>query len=742
MKKHITLILAIIATLCLSMFFVACGEPENNNPTPEAPSVTVDINKSNVNMILGTTENLTAMYTTKDGYTLSWSSSDSSIVTVNGGKLEAMKQGNVTVTATYSNGTETVSDTCNVAVTLGNFAPVFCIENNTLDSWNVTKGESIEIVPYVYFNGMKFYDVTVTLESSNNDIVSFENNTITALAKGSANIQLAASWRGIEFNGKNAMGIDLKYNVFGNYEMSSNGETLKDIHIYTRESWGGKTYATTAAFDPVVRENNEVSTNPVEIVIANETIIKYSNEGYLYTTGEGFGETTITLNWTSSDGDPYTKIINAKVERPVDYFAETIEYFSAIDGVALYDADKDGAHLETTLADVLYGAGTDAVMVDGYQNYYNYANKSDIVADALTVTDNVVNGVFSHASGFQDVELTLGTNTEVWVVNIKSASKVFAQDNIDEFVPTFTTTVNEGKGYTLYLDGGVIDKYLYYTTNSRRQGYYTLCEDITGIETNGKNTGAMFAGNFDGRGHVISDITFTGYDDAKTETPDKSYSYWGGLFGTLKTIADAGITNQGAIIQNVAFTDVTFAAPNCSLLGYQSNGTSSGLPTIRNVFAQFNEQAEYQNWCSALFYMSQYLKMENVIVDYPVGDNYVLPTEFSYPTPTEKDPTATTSNNYGSLIARMDYTKYTKRQILSNVYVVSKVPLGFTNNGTDEELWKQDASNVTAEGFLQVPGTYRYNTYADMKAANNDYAGFTTDYWTIVDGLPVFNALA
>ena len=181
MKKHITLILAIIATLCMSMFFVACGNKDNgddNQSQESTTTISVELNKNALNMVLGTTDNLTAICTTADGYTLTWSTSDSSVVTVVDGKLEAMKQGNATITATYSNGTDTYTDTANVVVGLGGNAPVLCIENRNDDSaWNVLKGQSIEFVPYVYFNGMKFYDVEVTVVASTDGVASFENNT-------------------------------------------------------------------------------------------------------------------------------------------------------------------------------------------------------------------------------------------------------------------------------------------------------------------------------------------------------------------------------------------------------------------------------------------------------------------------------------------------------------------------------------------------------------------------------------
>ncbi len=743
MKKHISLILAIIATLCLSMFFVACGDNQGNNP-PDEPSstITVSLNKSNVSMILGSTDNLTAIYTTTDGYALTWSSSDSSVVSVNNGKLEAMKQGSATITASYSNGTDTYSDTANVTVGLGSNAPILCIENFTDSTWNVLKGEAIGFTPYVYFNGMKFYDVAVSVTASNDNIVSFENNTITGLSKGTVDLLIEGEWRGISFNGKNAMSVSLGLNVLSNYEMALNGEAVQDVQLYTRESWGGNTYVTSMAFVPTMKEDNVLSTSEVSVDIENEEVVSYSNGILSYV---GFGETKITLSWTSSTGEPYSRVITAFVDRPVDYFESTINYFSAADGAVLYDADGDGKHVETSLVDIIYGVDSDAVLVDAYQTYYNHATKSVIENDPIIVSGELLNGVFSHALGFQDVQLTLGTATEQYIVNVKSASKVFAQDNVDEFVPTFTTSLYQGVGYNQYNADGTTERYEYYwpryTTDPtkpadwRHRGYYTLCEDISGITSTGKNTGVLFGAHFDGAGHVISDITFLGKDGPASASG--AYQYRGGLFGTIKTIQDPGMPRASAIIENVAFTNVTFADDQCALLGYQANGTSGdGHPIVRNIYVEINEQAEYQDGCSVLFFNCQYLDMNNVVIDYPVGENYVLP---------ELGVGGDDTYVFGSFIARNDYAKKASTvQKLEDVYVISSVPLGHCKYDKSDtpELWNQDASNVTADGYMKVNGVYRYNTLAEMKAANNDYSTFLPEYWTIIDGIPVFNALA
>ena len=718
MKKHIYLVLAIIATLCLSMFFVACG-PEKEEQNPDT-SINVDINKSSVNMILGFTDNLKVVYDKTEGYSLTWSSSDDSIVSVKDGKLEALKQGTATITATYSNGTNSYSDTATVNVGLDGNVPVLCIENNIDEStWNILKGDSIEFVPYVYFMGVKFYDVDVTASIGNDSVISYSNNTITALGKGATNITIEGSWKGIDFNNKNAMSVSFDVNVLNNYQMYlNNGAVPATIDLYTRESWGGKTYNTSMPFTLSVTEQDVLSDKPIDISIANENVVSYNN-GVL--SQVAYGETEIALSWTSDSGDNVSKLINVRVQRPSTEFEKELEYFSAIDGVALYDIDNDGKVEETTLAQVFFGENTDKVILDGTQTYYNIATKSIIEDDVLTISDNTVNGVYTHNSGAMDVVLSLGTSTEIYVVNVKTYAKVFAQDNVDEFLPTFSTG-DANIGFNLYKDAGVVEKYqyyFYYSSTWRHQGYYILCEDLdmTGIICT-TSYSPEFAGTFDGAGHVISNLSFAG--GTKTAAA-------GGIFGRLRTVLD--LSNTGASINNVAFTNVNFNSSYCTVLGYYARGTSDAHAKVNNVYIQVNKQSTFQNHCCPAFYTTDYVDFTNVVIDYQVEDTY--------------DASSVAGPRYGSFNTFMKYTGK-KDQIVKDVFVISTLQLVYSPaNIEDFPLhYSQDAENTAVSGVTAVKGAYRYNTIDAMKSANNTYSTFSADYWTIKDGIPVWKALA
>ncbi len=714
MKKHITLFFMIIATLCLSMFFISCGEKEDK--------AKLTLNKTSVNMVLGFTDNVSASYNQLEGYSLTWSSSDDSIVTVNNGALEAMGLGNATVTATYSNGTDNYTANTNVTVSLGGYVPTLCLENYIdEDTWNIVKGDSVEFKPYVYFNGVKFYDVQVSIAAGNDAIFSYANNTITALDAGSTNIVLEGTWRGISFNGKNAMGISLGVNICNSFTLLLNdGAVVDEIKLYARDDWEGQALMTRMPFALSMLHNGVVSNVPVNVEIVDENVVAIENGNLVRT---GFGATQINLSWTSPDGEAYDKTIDVEIIRPIGYCNEVIPYFSAIDGVALYDINNDGKYEETTLAQILYGKNTDKVIIEATQTYYNDYTKSTITDDVLTVSNNTINGVYTHSTGMRDVTITLGTQTEIYVVNVKACAKVFAQDNIEEFYPTIAGTASSEVKFKWYQDGGVVGDYEYYYTHKddkQHRGYYTLCESLDFKDiTITASSSPKFAGMFDGNGYVISNLSFAG---------GSKLTAAGGLFGTLDCIRE--LTNTGVEIKNVAFTGVNFNSANCTVIGYRAVATSKTHVKLSNIYVQINKQDTYQNGCAPLFIESNFIYMNNVIVDYPIGSGYDIP-----------DLSDTDSNCLGSLIALMNKTG-TVNQKFNDVYVISSVILGHQGGKDAGALSSQDASNVVDTKYTKVAGAYRYETLDKMKDdKERDYTSFDNTFWSLTTGVPVWAKL-
>jgi formylglycine-generating enzyme required for sulfatase activity len=111
--KAIQRIVGIIAIVAIIGFsFAACEEKEDNPPPP--PVISVSLNKDSLFLFKDDQETLTATVTNTSNTAVSWSSSDTTKVTVADGVVTAVAIGTATITATTVDGGKTA--TCTVTV--------------------------------------------------------------------------------------------------------------------------------------------------------------------------------------------------------------------------------------------------------------------------------------------------------------------------------------------------------------------------------------------------------------------------------------------------------------------------------------------------------------------------------------------------------------------------------------------------------------------------------------------------
>ena len=111
---------------------------------------------------------------------VSWSSSDSNIVSVQGGKITALKSGTATITARTSNGK---TATCRVDVK--NIVPTSVSLNKT--SINLGVNETFQLIPTI--NPSNVSNKTVTWVSSNNSVATVDSNgNVKGIKSGTATI--------------------------------------------------------------------------------------------------------------------------------------------------------------------------------------------------------------------------------------------------------------------------------------------------------------------------------------------------------------------------------------------------------------------------------------------------------------------------------------------------------------------------------------------------------------------------
>lgn len=703
MKKLLTFILALIAIICLSTCFVACDKPDDNGGVTPPETVSISLNRVSANLVIGEKASLTA--TVKNGansYEVAWGSSDANVVSVEDGKLEAISTGVAEITATYTDGTNTCSAKSTITVGTGGMLPVLCFDNtaNEGSSYLLINGSNFSIKPYVLFNGMKFYDVEVQYTTSGENVVEFNGNEIQAVGVGEVKVNAVATWRGFTFDNKNLMSSSFDVKVQNDYLMLMNGGLTKDVLLYTKAESDGISYPTSMDFDLEMYVNGVASSNPIQVSIANNDIVTYS-DGVL--SKKAFGETTITLTWLSDDNVPFEKVITVNVERPVRTLSDKIDNFSSMDGMVLYAENEGDPHVETSLFDLIFDGETPQIL-DIFQTYHDNGAEIATTEEITFTQTGEINDVYNLASGKQEVVLTIGTNEELINVTVLSATKVFAQDNFDEFKPMF----NSSKKNT-------------------NKGYFILCENVSGITTGTRtqNKEDILAGVFDGQGYTMSNVTIIGL---------------AGLFGTF---SDTQVPGVRPGIKNLAIVDVTIDADpitsadegkvnikkwatnaRACVLAYSCKMSSkSKAVLLENIYIQMNPLDSYTDKVFPICYEMTYMEMKNVLIDYQVTDNFNIPVRGNN----------TDELAYGSLIANKNLAD-SKYGTFTDVYVISPIVLSSNEVGTSNSYC--DAENVGTSGATVIKGVRRYDDANAMKSdSTNNYANFSSQYWKVVGGM-------
>ena len=143
----------------------------------------VSLNKTSVTITEGETETLTATVAPADAtnQNVKWTSSDTSVVTVSGGKLTAVKPGTATITVT-ADGDKTA--TCAVTVKEADRSVKSVSLNKSSTTMKVGGTETLTAT----ITPSNAKNTNVTWTSSNTSIVTVSGGKLTALKKGSATI--------------------------------------------------------------------------------------------------------------------------------------------------------------------------------------------------------------------------------------------------------------------------------------------------------------------------------------------------------------------------------------------------------------------------------------------------------------------------------------------------------------------------------------------------------------------------
>ena len=330
MKKYITLILMAIATL-----LCACGPKEP--PVVAVQSVT--LSSTSLNLTEGDSQPLTATVAPSNATdaSVSWSTSNASVATVNAGTVSAVAPGSATITARAGD----KSATCAVTVV----ARVYPVESVTLSptSLNLTEGDSQSLTATV--SPSNATDPTVSWSTSDASVATVDAGTVTAVKPGSATITARAGDKSATCD------VTVVARVYPVVSVSLD-PTEKTIKV-------GDNFNLTFTIQPENATNKEVtwsSSAPTIASVENGVV-----------TGVAPGEAVITV--TTVDGS-HTATCAVKVTAPVIILVyDSAEWGDmwfqcAIQSTGEINADFPGVHAQTQME--FYGNKYYAFEVDAH----------------------------------------------------------------------------------------------------------------------------------------------------------------------------------------------------------------------------------------------------------------------------------------------------------------------------------------------------------------------------------------
>ena len=144
----------------------------------------VSLDKTSITLTEGDSQTLTATVSPSNATNknISWSSSNTSVATVNNGKVTAIKAGTATITVTTDDGGKTA--TCQVTVN----ARIYNVESVSLDKTSITLTEGDSETLTATVSPSNATNKNVIWKSSNTSVATVNNGVVTAIKAGTATI--------------------------------------------------------------------------------------------------------------------------------------------------------------------------------------------------------------------------------------------------------------------------------------------------------------------------------------------------------------------------------------------------------------------------------------------------------------------------------------------------------------------------------------------------------------------------
>ena len=536
MKRKLVMIAMAVLSVVIAFGIAACGDKPEPKP---APTVTLSETSLSLDKYACVTLNATTTGEADGG--IVWTASDDTIVSVDGGRIIALKAGSATITATYGE----ASATCSVTVSdAAGKTPTLKVAKTYTQ---IFKDGTYTIEPKLSFDGSDYDDATFAFVSSDTEILSVSTNGIvTGLAYGTATVTVTGSWRGA---GADILFAEVCIKVVPDISielLDANDEKQSVFTVYTIGDLEGEDFDTSVVIKAKVQEDRQPTAAPVTWEIEDEMLLSCENGVF---TSEGIaGETTVTASVTIGgekfESAPVTvkvikPVVTKNISKDVDLRFEIGADFNPFaDGKSVTEiVDVTDPANETNLSYNAEGGTFDkTAIVAGERKWriYNdtYGYEIDVVAASIIVKtpQDLVDmyGILKKDVFVYEGYVVLAADLDFSDFDYKNAPGVSPwSPRGDKAFGFYANTPGGFEADWERLEWNA-DKWLSYSDG--------------------------FSGTFDGRGHVISNLKVD-------------------LYGIFPAI------NKGSTFKNVAFMRVD-VMPNTGVIAAAVNGT------VENVYIE------------------------------------------------------------------------------------------------------------------------------------------------------------
>ncbi len=444
--------------------------------------------------------------------------------------------------------------------------------------------------------------------------------------------------------------------------------------------------------------------------------------------------------------------------------------------VKLATAPTSKGSYEITATAIVAGVVVEKVITIHYSNEIEVGGKvlysKDDKALDLESLNKALDAVDFNAITLDDIDLYKVNGEEFDVLDLEviisyNSSVNYGRNRVVDTAQEVIIVVN-GKTIvlnTVYAYSKIIDEaedlkfFIMDAVRPRNElnGYYIVTKNIdaTNLELGEhqfeNNIGAATPVPYPGNGYE-RDIGLKGVFDGQGYTIDGLTTPSTGLFGAgnsfiIKNIAftnvhltgyypalfvhkflrgknyDNSFNGYEGLISNVYVSVASSEKSKSERTGILANETLPAATAVRNVVVDFlNVNAEVQELIDAgkSFYMlgSSTFSMASSTSTYK--DCYAISTA----------PVLQSKKMPGFAENQVEFTLTGSKVTAVGAILDPQVTEVLARSNADQQTLKVDHVIV---------GLRAYKDYAAMKAANNDYSTFSTDYWSIVDGVPTWN---